>query len=205
MRGCSPVMTGLGVSVAAAVLAAAVAGAPTPPAPRTAELPDGFGKATFGMSVEQVRRSYPGMKPAVPGTGAAYFNSPNLTRYTVAPAKVPGLPAPANVEFRFWKNKLWVVIVYYGGNPFSDIAEDFYRRYGKSTSEGLAPTWVGPKTTILTAPDEMWYSVADNRITKDAQAALVEALQAQRAGRPAAPSAPAPLPTAAPNVPAAPR
>jgi len=147
-------------------------------APPTAE---GFGKAKFGMSLEQVRHVYPKIVPAQPGAGAAYFKSPLLDRFALGGVRVAGLGQPVDFEFRFWKNQLWGVIVYYGGNGFSDVAEDLYRRFGKAATEGIDPTWVKPTATITTAPTEGWYSITDNRRTKDVQQEFARALAAEQA------------------------
>ena len=181
------------------VCAAMAVGAATPTPTHTG--PGGFGKAKFGMTVEQVRKYYPKITPAAPGMGAAYFNSPDLTRYVIGRVKVPGFAERMTVELRFWKKHLWSVIFYYGSTSFMAIAEDLHRRYGDSTTQGIDPTWALPNSTITTAPSEMWYSYSDSTATKDVQRAFAEAIQAAQqraAARAASQAAPTPPVTPVP-------
>ncbi len=145
---------------------------------------DGFGTAKFGMSIEQVRALYPALQPAPRRLGAAYFTSPDLSRYLLTKMSVPGLTAPADLELRFWKNQLWTIIMYSGDTPFADVVQSLRRQYGEPSSPGSEPVWVQPRTTITTAANEHWYSIADNAISRAAQQALIEALQAQQAAAP---------------------
>jgi hypothetical protein len=163
---------------------------PTPPGP------GGFGKAQFGMSLEEVRRLYPTLAAAAPNVGAPYFNSPLLGRFMLANMKLPGLSERADVEFRFWKNRLWMYLVYPRGGSFAEAVEYLSRRYGKPTLSGGDPSWNLPNISIITAPAQMWYSVADNTITPDVRAAFNAALRAAQAPPPPAPTAAAvPAPT----------
>ena len=157
---------------------AVLAATPRPPLPR------GFGKAKFGMSVAQVRRLYPALQPAQ-GGGAAYFNSPHLTRYLIPRVNVTGLKQRVNVELRFWKDQLWTVIVYYGTNPFEEVVQSLSRQYGQATTRGNDPSWEDSHTTIITAPGQAWYSFSDNAISKDPQEVLRNLLEALQGRRPA--------------------
>ena len=159
---------------------------PTPPAA------EGFGKARFGMSLEEVRRLYPALTPAPPNTGVPYFNSPLLSRFMLKDVKVPGLSERTDVEFRFWENRLWMYVVYPRGS-FAEAVEYLEHRYGKPNVSSADPSWKLPSIGIITAPAQMWYTVSDNAITSDVQAAFNAALRAAQAP----PSPPAP-PTAAP-------
>ena len=173
--------------------AAARAAAPMP------RVPQGFGKAKFGISLEQARTLYPALTKAG-ATAAAYFRSPNLTRYWMTKVKVPGLKEDCSVEFRFWKDKLWSVIVYYGTNPTPDVMENLAREYGRPTVRTSEPSWTLGTVTIITSPAQMWYSFDDGEIGKDVRREFMEAVQHQqdRTGKPDAAAAPAAAGTPAP-------
>jgi hypothetical protein len=156
--------------------------APTPPAA------EGFGKARFGMSLEEVRRLYPALTSAPDNTRVAYFNSPLLSRFMLTEVKVPGLSERTDVEFRFWKNRLWMYVVYPRGS-FGEAFEYLERRYGKPNVPGADPSWTLPSISIITTPAQMWYTVSDNAITPDVQAAFNAALRGMRAPPPRPPTA----------------
>ena len=168
-------------------LAAAAPTAPpdaaTPESMPTPHTPEGFGKAKFGMTVEQVRQFYPTLIPAPAVTGAASFRSPNMTRYMVAEVDVPGLRHPCALELRFWKNQLWSIIIYYAKNPFPEVVENLRRNYGPPTTKAHDPTWVLSKVTIVTSPAQLWYSFDDNEIGNDVRRAFMEAIQQHQAKR----------------------
>jgi hypothetical protein len=181
---------------------AAYAAPPTAtPAPHA---PEGFGTAKFGMTLEQVRQLYPTLAKAPVVTSAAYFRLPSLTRYWITKVDVPGLRSQCDVEFRFWKNRLWSVVVYYGANAFADVAEKLRREYGPPSTKSRDPSWAFGSASITTSPGQMWYSLDDNEIGKDVQRGFTETIQQQRARRAAHPPAGTPpmRPTPAGQTPA---
>ena len=189
MRGGAMFSVFLCVAVAATVgVGRHVAAAPPPDTPAAAapastpapHVPEGFGKAKFGMTLEQVRQLYPTLAPAPAATSAAYFRSPNLTRYWMTQVDVPGLQGQCSIELRFWKNQLWSVIVYYGTNAFSDVVENLQRTYGPPTTKTHDSSWVLGTATITTSPGQMWFSLDDSEIGKDVQNALLEAVEQQK-------------------------
>jgi hypothetical protein len=195
---------GLGLLVA--VLMSCAAQAAAPKAKAASHGPDGFNKAKFGMTLEQVRKLYPAMEVA-PQTTAAYVRSPHLTRQLLTKVPVPGLHSPCTIELRFWKNRLWSVITFYAANPYPEVLSNLGRLYGPSTTTGRDPTWVFDKATITTSPGQLWYSFDDNAIAKDVQRELVEAIEQQKARKtphPAAPQTPATPPTTGQGTPAQP-
>ena len=171
-------------------IAALAAPPKTPGAAPAPHVPTGFGKAKFGMTLEQVRPLYPTLAPAPQMTGAAYFRSPQLARYLVTKVRVPGLQEPCTLELRFWKNQLWSAIIHYGTNKFSDVEAILRKEYGPLTSKTGAPTWTFDTATVVTSPGQLWYSFDDNGIGKDVQGALVEAVHQQQQKQ----KAPAPAP-----------
>jgi len=159
---------------------AAAAPGQTPAPPRA---PKGFGKAKFGMTLEQVRQLYPTLAPAPVVTSAAYFRSPNLTRYWMTKVDVPGLHGPCSVEFRFWKSQLWSVVVYYGAIAFTDVVEHLQRDFGPPSTKGRDPSWALGTATITTSPGQRWYSFEDSEISKDVRGAFLAAVQQRQPGK----------------------
>lgn len=189
--------------------------APGPAAPATNE-PTGFGKARFGMSVEEVRALYPEMEATKQRLGAPVVEGPLISRHVLWKQNVPGLNQPADVELRFWKNQLWVVIVYFGANDLDSVLRALTDQYGApNKGDPRAPVWSGARSTIIVSAKAKWYSMHDNAISKDAQNALIEDLrrtmEQRRAGRaqpsesgsPAAGSSAAPSGTVPHGVPVA--
>lgn len=158
-----------------------VAAFAAPAATPARHAPAGYGKAKFGMTLEQVRQLYPALAPAPPFTAAAYFRSRNLTRYLLAGVEIRGLKRPCNVELRFWKNQLWSVITFYGANPFSAVVQKLQREYGPPTTKSSDPTWALGTATLITSPGQLWYSVDGAEIGKDVQREFMEVVRQQQA------------------------
>ena len=154
--------------------------------PGPAHAPEGFGAAKFGMTLEEVRQVFPALVPAPLITSAAYFRSPNLTRYWMTKVDVPGLQNQCSVEFRFWKNQLWSVIVYYGTNPFPVVVENLQRTYALKPRHTPDPSWDLGSATITTSPGQMWYSFDNTEIGKAVQHDFIEAIRQQHARKAAA-------------------
>jgi len=165
------------------------ASAATPASTPLAHVPEGFGKAKFGMTLEQVRQLYPTLVPAPFVTSAAFFKSPHLTRYWMTNVDVPGLKPKSSVEFRFWKNQLWSIIVYYGGKTYADVVEHLQQSYGPPTVKNSQPSWTLGKVTIITSPGQMWYSLDDGDISNDVRREFMEAIQQRQQAKPAQPPA----------------
>jgi len=169
----------------------------------TPVVPDGFGAAKLGMSAAQVRALYPALAPAPALKNVPYFNNPKLTRYVLMQHAVDGLKEPVDIEFRFWDDHLWSVIVYTGNNPFDAVLAQLASRYGPSSTHTGAPSWVGPRSSLVTTPAQKWYSVNDLVLSREAQHDLTERLRQQHRALPdgtaprtggAAPGAPSTTP-----------
>jgi hypothetical protein len=152
-------------------------------AARAAAPLDGFGPAKFGMSVDAVRGLYPGIAPAPPIAGDSFLSHPNMARLYLEKATVMGLKHPVAVEFRFWKNELWTVIVYFLDNSFEDVTAMLTRQYGPADTPGDDPAWVRDNAKLVTMPGGHWYSMNDTRISAAAKADLIQSLHDEAARR----------------------
>lgn len=190
----------IGLLVVALLSLEAGAQAPTP----KRDGPDGFGRAKFGMSVEEVKKAYPKMEVLDRMLGAAVVSGPFVKRFLLPGMKHPGLAKPTDVELRFWKDRLWVAIVYFGDNPEAKVLEALRKQNGEP--EPGSNSWTGRKSTVVFVPRQRWYSVGDNAITQEVQQLFMEEFRRKFSQQaPAAPPAPAtPVDIQAATVPAAP-
>jgi hypothetical protein len=181
--------------------------------------PTGFEAAKFGMSLEDVWRLYPaaqllGEKETL---GAAVLDGPYIERLALRNQPVPGFPKPTTVELRFWKGRLWGVIVFFGDNDPEACKAHLARVYGPTTSrDPNMPLWRGDTVTTTGTYKQGWYGYTDNALSQEVSAWLAEALKgswkgatadekAERERRMAAVTPQAQKAAAAPATPAAPR
>jgi hypothetical protein len=159
----------------------------SPPAPAAEETGSPvFGKARFGMTVEDMKALYPQMEELNKSLGAAVAEGRFITRRVLWHQQLPGLPDPTDIELRFWKNQLWVVIVYFGNNDLNTVVKMLTDRYGPPQGDPGSPVWSGPTWTAILAAKARWYSVYDNAISKEAQAVFMEDLKSSLERRAAA-------------------
>ena len=147
----------------------------------------GFGTVPFGSSVEAAKKVYPKMEVVTGNLGATAFPSEHLQRFVVRGVGVNELKKSTDVELRFWKDKLWAYIVYYGADSEPVVIEKLTTRFGPPNGTNPAkPSWQGDKTLTFVETSQDWYSVTDDAISKDAQAWFFEKLKgSQPAGGPA--------------------
>jgi hypothetical protein len=158
----------------------------------------GFEKLTFGQTIAQVQKVYPKMRKLdKEHLGATAVMSPLMPRYYQPEATVRGLAEPIALELRFWKDQLFVVIGYYGGNSHEAVVKWLERRYGKPTHTQPDPTWIGKQISIVTTPGEAWFSLNDSKLAAEAQAMMQEELRKMLQRQPA-PAGPPPGPTPVP-------
>ena len=167
----------------------------TPALAATPKQPTGYGKARFGMTPAEVEKLYKGQVRvlAQENMGATPVTGPNIVRQLLANQRVPGLKEPTNVELRYWKDKLWVVIVYYGQNGNDAVNEALRAEYGAPTISAQDSVWQGPKTLVNTSNRERWYAMSDVALSRDAQQAFMEdmrKLQEKQRAQDAPPAAP---------------
>jgi hypothetical protein len=150
------------------LLLAAVAWGETP----ERSVPQGFGKAKFGMTVAEVKASYPELQPAPPIKG--YLSHPDLERHVLFAAKVGKLPKPMDIELRFWKGRLWMLLFYNGKNSKADVDRYLVSTYGEPVSGALDAAWVWPGRSLVSQTQHGWFSLSDRTIGKEAQAELAK-------------------------------
>jgi hypothetical protein len=161
--------------------------------------PSGLGKATFGMTIDQVKKIYPGMEEAKGSMGAPVVGGPYIKRFALHHQKVDGLPKPVDIELRFWKDKFWLYIVYIDGIDTAQVDKALTAAYGPvSNTDTAIGVWDGVKSAIVFERKNGRYSVNDNAMSKEASAWFVSLFrkhssqpQTQAAKTPA-PAAPAP-------------
>ncbi len=173
--------------------------------------PNGLGKLRFGMTPAQVLRLYPALKKLdQENLGASPVISPLAVRQLLSNQKVPGLKKPVLVELRYWKEKLWVIVVYFGQNPADEVMAALKKQYGEPSTSSREPVWRGKKANVMTNLMPGWYAIADNELSRDAQEVIIgeirkneermraqqeaQRLQAQAAATAAAAATPAPTP-----------
>jgi hypothetical protein len=141
-----------------------------------AKEPAGFDKAKFGMSPAQVQKLYKDRVQPLKDEhlGASPVLSSLVQRQVIRDFKLPGVESPVNVELRYWKEKLWVVIVYYGNNGQETVVESMRKVYGPPDVSGQDALWRGTKVQINTANRERWYAIADQALSLEAQALFME-------------------------------
>jgi hypothetical protein len=201
MRGI--VRQGVGMLFGAAVLLAA---------PVWAGDITGVGKTKFGQSVEEVKKIYPKMEPLRQEQvlGAQTIMADDLVRFVVRDTSAPGLKTPGDVELRFWKGKLWAIIVYYKDNDPAQVEAAISKELGPNTGKAPgSPYWKGTAMTAMMDTKLKWYSLTDDAISKDAQAWFIEKVRAQKGVNvveqtPAAAAPAAATPAAAPPAAATP-
>jgi hypothetical protein len=171
------------------------------PAAALENQPSGLGKAQFGMSPKQIEKIYKGKVRTLDreNLGATPIYTADVVRQVIADEKVAGLDQPTNVELRYWKNKLWVIIVYFGQNGAEAVNEALLKQFGKPTVSSTDLVWQFPKVLVNTSNREHWYALAELEMSKEVQAAFTEDLrkaaeqrQTQQAPAAAPPAAPVP-------------
>ncbi|MGH7788128.1 MAG: hypothetical protein ACRERC_14745 [Candidatus Binatia bacterium] len=172
--------------VAALVLCCSAAGA--------FEEPRGFGKATFGMPADEVRKLLPQAVPLSPGEqlGASAISGPDISRMVLRNYTVEGLPKPTTVELRFWKHQLWGVIVYFGDNTDAEVTALLDKQFGPSDStDPKQLLWIGATTQTTATFRQRWYGSNDQKLSKEAQIWFMNAIKGGHGHGPAATPAPA--------------
>jgi hypothetical protein len=162
-------------AAAAADTPAAVADTPTPAQPKSGQTADeftGYGSAPFLTTYDAFKRLYPSAEPVSEGAnlGAPSIGGPYIRRLVLKDQKVEGLEKPTMVELRFWKNKLWGVIVYYGENNPEQIFAMLIKRLGPSDStDPTNPLWERSKTQTTAQKKQLWFGINDRALSKEAQ------------------------------------
>jgi hypothetical protein len=144
--------------------------------------PTGYGKASFGASVEEVEKAYPELSKLAEdkSLGAPIVGGPHITRYALHDQKLEGVSEPVTVELRFWKEKFWLYIVYFGKDHLDPVVAHLTNEYGKQTGPDPAfPIWNLGKATIMVETKTSRYTVNDEALSNEARAWFVEAFNAR--------------------------
>lgn len=189
----------------AAILTAAALVQSSAAAEPSVESLTGYGKASFGASVDEVKALWPDMQTVAPDTQlpSAAFVSPHLGRFLLKGEQIPGLSKPVDVELRFWEGKLWAYLVYFDKADKAAALQYLEKTYGMRTS-GIEdrPIWGGEKVTLQAVGEAGWFGATDNALSDQARAWFFTALTGNPEGN--KPPDVAPTPLGAAPVPAAP-
>lgn len=132
--------------------------------------PSGFGKATFGASIAQVKAVLPQVTRAsteAPGTSETAF----LAIYELKGQTLYGLK-PCLVGFRFASDRLYEVTFDCGRSDA--VVSALQKQFGDPTKVGPDGVfWQGEKTVISMNPQARTFSFADRRLSQDVQASLL--------------------------------
>ncbi len=153
-------------AVAPMATAATVAGAKV-------DEPTGFERAEFGMSLGEVWKMYPNAEllASTATLGASNVGGPYIDRLALRNHPVPGFDKPTTVELRFWKDKLWGVIIYFGDNDPDKCKALLAKTFGPTTSrDPNHPVWRGDRVTTIGAYKQSWYGSSDNAFSNQATA-----------------------------------
>lgn len=158
--------------------------------------PKGFGKAEFRMSPEQVAKLYEGQIRTLEGLeslGATPLGGPYVVRQALSGQRVEGLAEPTTVELRYWKDQLWVIIVYYGENSADSVKEMLTKKHGPG-AQGIR--WRSERVQVNAVDKERWYSLADAELSAEVQKLFAEEMRQlqQRGPQGGAPPAATPAP-----------
>ena len=147
--------------------------------------PAGFEAAKFGMSLAEVWKMYPKAELVNPkvGLGASTLGGPYIDRLVLREQPVRGFDKPTTVELRFWKDKLWGVIIYFGDNDDARCKAYLAEIFGPgSATNPDNPVWDGERVTTIGVYKQRWYGSSDNSLSAQATAWFRDKLSGQWKG-----------------------
>jgi hypothetical protein len=148
------------------------------------------------MTVAEVRAVHPQMEELTEMLGAATVQSPHVKRYLLRDQKVAAVEQPTKVELRFWKDRLWVIVVYFSALDLENVKTMLTQRYGDLQGGRLSLYRTMELVTIVLDAKKRWYSIADDAISREAQTFFAEEMKklhgAHAHGSPQAAQSPAP-------------
>lgn len=151
-------------------------GAPTPVAkanPANVKEFTGLGSFPFGGSLADFVKQYPKAEPLPEGKdlGSPTIGGPYIRRFVLQDQKFEGVDKPTQIEVRFWKNKLWAVIVYYGDNDDKKIHTMLDERLGPiTTGDDDNPLWELEKTQVTAQRKQRWFGITQTALSNEARA-----------------------------------
>ena len=137
----------------------------------------GFGAAKFKMSPAEVQKIFPKMEPLEKALAAPVVGGDYVKRFLLPKVAVPGLEKPADIELRFWADRLWVVLVYFEGNDTDAVIAALQKQIGsEGGSDKNFVTWVGDASTTVLTRRGQYYSFSDNELGAEARAAIFKGI-----------------------------
>ncbi len=167
----------------------------------------GYAGIPWGTRWEEVKKRLPKAVDIPDGKnlGATPLGLPFVHRLELEQQQFPGLKEPVTVELRFWKKKLWGVIVYFGNNKDEDVTALLLKRLGpQDGTDATYPSWKTDKTQTSADMRVRWFGATDTPLSLQAQAWFALLLTGQFTGASQAEMdevenrTPAPAPPAAP-------
>lgn len=164
------------LALAAPAVHAATPAAPTPAAtPAASASPGltGYGPVALGTSLARARELLPAARPIENRVmlGAPTLDSPHIQRLVLEQQAFPGLPAPIDVELRFWNERLWIVHLYTRTNPPDAVRAMLRARLGPPTDDRpRTMIWATDATTISAQLTQGWIAITDVAISREPQA-----------------------------------
>lgn len=139
-----------------------------PTTPRPA--PEGWEDAKLRMTLAEFRRAFPTSEegPALPGLSL----DGRVRRQLVWKAPAQGLSRPVDLEFRFWEEKLWMILVYTNDTPRQELQSFLEARFGVPTLALEKPSWIWPRVKVVAEPRKGWFAIFDRELGQKVQAAL---------------------------------
>lgn len=139
---------------------------------RASDWPEGYGKARFGMSIEEFKNVYPearrmGGEPTqeelaeLDEHGHPKANQ-GLVVYTLEGQSLDEL-SPCTVKFRFAWNKLYQIGFDCGRDP--KVVDYLEKRFGKTrTRQGVAEYWYGDRVVVSLNPTSYAFGFVDREL-----------------------------------------
>jgi hypothetical protein len=159
----------------------------TAPALAFKDEPSGFDQAKFSMTVEQVKKLYPGMSEMDPRQVDQLYALPGMTNYHLSGVKVEGFKDPADLTFRFSKDRLWLVRVHLSQRDSDAMVDQLTKRHGEPTFGTSVAGWAGQRVMIATTPQLQFFEVFDRQISAETAPLLFGQGEHPGAGAPRTP------------------
>ena len=181
-----------------AVAAFAVVAAVALPRSAVAEnLATVIGDVRLRQSVQEVQEQLPEMREVSGRVGGlSSVDGPSVRRFVLQGAKPFGLKKPTDMELRFWKDQLWLVIFQFGDNADTEVRAALEKRFGAKPGALEQAFWTGPDYDAALQMKPRWFSLQDPGLTAEAQRWFLEVMGRKVATPPASPAVATPAPAA---------
>jgi hypothetical protein len=133
-------------------------------------------KLELGQTIDEVRRAHPELRPLRVNLGSSFAEGAPVSRFVLRGVVPVGLQKSTDVELRFWKERVWIGIVYFGDNRDEDVRAALEKRYGEIEKSTDQPWWSTDEYAVTAQMARRWYSVQEPKMSAEAQSWLVEEL-----------------------------